>query len=200
MAKAMLDGKLMYPSEYVAAVEFGGKDVALTISGVELSELRMVDNTVTKKPVLHFSETPKKLVLNKTNANQIAELHGSEARKWVGKRITLFPTTCLAFGKTTDCIRVRPTVPRNKPRGDGQAQEQSPQGGEPETSDGSPPVPADEAQYLDLITGVNEAVSGCTPDLVRSIIADFEQRGVGISYCMVETEARMRVANRKGKR
>ena len=101
----------MFPSNYVAAVEFGGKDVSLTISKVEIEALKKTDGTTEKKPVLHFSETPKKLVLNKTNANTIAELHGSEARKWAGKRITLFPDRCMSFGKQTDCVRVRSKIP-----------------------------------------------------------------------------------------
>ncbi len=109
--KALLDGTLMFPSEYLAAVEFGGKDVTLTISNVELAELRMKDNSTQKKPILHFNGTAKKMVLNKTNSNQIAELHGAEARNWVGKRITLYPTTCQSFGKISDCIRVRNRVP-----------------------------------------------------------------------------------------
>ena len=123
MPKALLDGELMFPSEYLASVEFKGKDVTLTISDVDRADLRMKDNSTKKKPVLHFKETKKKFVLNVTNSNQIAELHGSEARKWIGKQITLYPTTCPSFGKIEPCIRVRPTVSKGKA---GQAQEQPP--------------------------------------------------------------------------
>ena len=38
MAKPMLDGKLLFPSDYLAAEEFGGKDVTLTIKGVKLDD------------------------------------------------------------------------------------------------------------------------------------------------------------------
>lgn len=110
MVKATLDGKLMFPSEFVAAVEFQGKDVTLTIANVELADLMMADRSTQKKPILRFKETPKKLVLNKTNSGAIAELHGTEARKWIGKRVTLYPTTCMAFGKKADCIRVRERI------------------------------------------------------------------------------------------
>lgn len=111
MAKALLDGELMFPSEYVSAPELKGRDVPVTIVKVERAELMVVGGA--KKPgiVVHFKESPKKFVLNKTNAGTIADMHGTEAKKWVGQRITLFPTTCKCKGKTVDCIRVRDTAP-----------------------------------------------------------------------------------------
>lgn len=114
MAKAMLGGELMFPSEYVAAAELKGQDRSATISKVERAELMVVGGA--KKPgvVVHFKETPKKLVLNKTNAATIADMHGSEAEKWVGKRVTLFPDTCKCKGKVVDCIRIRDVIPPAK--------------------------------------------------------------------------------------
>jgi len=116
MSKPTLGGKLMFPSEFVAAEEFNDKDVSLTIKSVKVDSLRTTDGSTEQKPVLYFNETPKKLVLNKTNATQIAQLHGAKAEKWVGKKVTLFPTTCAAFGQTVDCIRIRPTMPQSKPK------------------------------------------------------------------------------------
>ena len=118
MTKPMLDSKLLYPTEYLASEEFLGKDVTLTIKGISIDNLRMADGGVEQKPVLTFTKTDKKLVLNKTNATTIAELHCAEARDWVGKQITLFPTTCTAFGKNVDCIRIRPTVKQSQPADD----------------------------------------------------------------------------------
>ena len=107
MAKPMLDGTLMFPSEYLAAEEFGGRDVKLVIKDVKLDDLRMTDGGTERKPILTFTKTKKKLVLNKTNATTIAKLYGGEARNWVGKEITLYPTECNAFGQQVECIRVR---------------------------------------------------------------------------------------------
>jgi len=111
MARPMLDGKLMFPNEYLAAEEFGGKDVTLAIRNVKFDDLKLTDGATERKPIVFFEKTKKKFVLNKTNATTIAKLHGAEARGWAGKRITLYPTTCQAFGKTVDCIRVRDNVP-----------------------------------------------------------------------------------------
>ena len=114
MAKATLEGSLLFPSEFVQAVELKGQDRSATIAKVERAELPMVGGKKKPAPVIHFEETPKKLVLNKTNAGIIADLHGTVAEDWVGKRITLYPTTCKFGGKTVDCIRVRETVPPPK--------------------------------------------------------------------------------------
>ena len=116
MAKPMLDGKLMFPTQYLASEEFLEKDVTLTIKGVKIDNLQMSDGGTEDKPVVMFEKTDKKLVLNKTNATTIAKLYGSEARGWAGKAITLYPTECQAFGKTVDCIRIRSKAPKSTPK------------------------------------------------------------------------------------
>lgn len=110
-SKVTLGGELAFPSDYLAAVEFKGKDVTLTVSAVSKEPLQMMDGTTKKKLVIRFERTPKKLVCNKTNADSIAQLYGTKAEDWVGKRITFFPTRCLAFGDNVDCVRVRESKP-----------------------------------------------------------------------------------------
>lgn len=112
--------KLLFPSEYLNSADLHGKDAVLTIRRVLVQDLKTERGTE-KKPVVFFEETrvkaeqngskEKKLVLNRTNAETIAAMHGPEVDGWSGKRITLYPTQTDAFGKTVDCIRVRPTVP-----------------------------------------------------------------------------------------
>ena len=115
MPKATLDGKLMFPSAYLCATEFQGKDMTLTIAGVSRDELQLKGGAKKKGIVVTFEKTEKKLVLNATNSGTIAGMHGTEARKWIGKRITLFPTTC-PFGKAiVDCIRIRDRIPQAAP-------------------------------------------------------------------------------------
>lgn len=100
--------RLMYPSDFLAAADFRGKDVTLTIVSVSVDELPLAGSTKKeKRPVLRFKETKKKLVLNKTNAKSIAKAFGPMTATWTGKRPTFFPTTT-RFGKeTVECIRVR---------------------------------------------------------------------------------------------
>ena len=107
----MLDDELMHPSDYLSAPEFKGRDVTLTIESVGKSDLFLKGGKKKKKPVFTFKETPKKFVCNATCADSIAQMYGTQAREWIGKRITLYPTKT-TFGKdTVDCVRVREKVP-----------------------------------------------------------------------------------------
>jgi len=111
--------KILFPSLYLGAHDLGGKDATLTIRKVVVEELR-TERGSEKKPVLFFEETKtkaekagtpeKRLVLNRTNAKSIAEIHGPEVNDWAGKQITLFATKVDAFGKSVDALRVRPDV------------------------------------------------------------------------------------------
>lgn len=112
--------QLLFPNQYLAAADLRGRDVALTIEKVTLRDLQKKGGEKERKPVIHFvypdqRRDRKKLVLNKTNATTVAKLYGPRPSQWAGKKIVLFPTQCEAFGKTTDCLRVRPTAPNGKP-------------------------------------------------------------------------------------
>jgi hypothetical protein len=104
--------KLLYPRDYVGACDLDKGDRTVTIASVKIEELHSADRgkKAEKKPVLFFKDATKKLVLNKTNAAIIAELYGTNTDKWIGKPITLYATTCSSFGKTTECVRVRPVA------------------------------------------------------------------------------------------
>ncbi|HUK07778.1 MAG TPA: hypothetical protein VLX09_07935 [Stellaceae bacterium] len=67
-----------------------------------------------EKLVVAFSDHPKLLALNKTNAKTIEAITGSEeTNDWVGAQIVMFPTTTDYAGKRVACIRVR--APRTTP-------------------------------------------------------------------------------------
>jgi hypothetical protein len=100
--------ELMFPSKYLRAADFLGKTVTKTIKRVDSDKLKMQDGSSEKKYIVHFEDTEKMLVLNKTNAYKIADVLGEkDAMKWAGREISLYPTTCQCFGKTVDCIRVK---------------------------------------------------------------------------------------------
>lgn len=112
--------RLLFQDEYLAAPDLHDKDVTVTIARVQVETLTREDGKE-DRPVVHFEEMlrrPKKdqkrWVLNKTNAKAIAKLYGPETEGWRGKRITLFPSTCKAFGEVVECIRVRPKRPPEK--------------------------------------------------------------------------------------
>ncbi len=52
-------------------------------------------------------------------------------------------------------------------------------------------------QYTDLVAAVNDAVSGCTPGLVREVIADLETSDQDITESIVRTAVKMRMKNKE---
>lgn len=109
--------RLMFPTEFLAAPEFKGRDVTLTIASVNMDELPIAGRSDTeRRAVVRFKETKKKLVLNKTNAKTIAKLLGPLTVEWMGQRVTLYPTTTKFGRETVECIRVRDKAPaKGKP-------------------------------------------------------------------------------------
>lgn len=93
-----------FPSPYVQAHELQGRDVKVQIHSVTME---IVGNPPENLPVVHFANTKKSLVLNKTNGNTIAALHGDDTDLWNGKEVTLYATTTEFGGKIVPCIRVR---------------------------------------------------------------------------------------------
>lgn len=112
------DVRAMFEREFLGAWDLQGRDVTVEIESVRASELFIVSaNQKKKKPVVSFKGTPKKLVLNKTNMTVVANLYGFDTRQWVGRKITLYPTTARCGKETVDAIRIRPKVPQGPARG-----------------------------------------------------------------------------------
>ena len=107
--------KLMFPSEYLAAADFRGKDVTLTIKSVTVEDLPLAGTSdKERRPVVRFHESPKRFVMNKTNAKSIAKLHGNITSRWTGKRVSLYPTMTKFGRESVECIRVREQLPPAK--------------------------------------------------------------------------------------
>lgn len=94
-------------------------EVVVTITKVEQGEVRRrpkkgepKDAKQTKRaPILSFRGTNKRLVAIDTHCKEIARLYGKATEGWVGKRLTLYGSTCTLGRETVDCVRIRPTVP-----------------------------------------------------------------------------------------
>lgn len=81
---------------------------AFTIEAVTEQEIGAEGEDRKKKLVVSFAGSNKSLVLNRTNSESIAKLHGSETDGWKGKKIILFKSTVTTEGKFKGkpCIRV----------------------------------------------------------------------------------------------
>ncbi len=111
------DIRAYFEKAHLGAWDLQGRDVTVVIRAVSNPKLRTEGGGTQKKPVVFFEGTEKSLVLNKTNTATIVSLYGTKVGDWIGKRITLYPTTTKFGRETVDAIRIRPKKPSDKPRG-----------------------------------------------------------------------------------
>jgi len=107
--------ELLFPSRYLKAADLMGRDVTVTIARIEPRHTLESKRGKEKKPVVHMQGKDKMWILNVTNAKTIAKIYGNEVKSWLGKRVTIYPTTMAVGGETHECIRVRPTKPEYQP-------------------------------------------------------------------------------------
>jgi hypothetical protein len=94
-----------FPSRYLKADDIQ-RDTPVTIESVEMEEVGQGDDQESK-PVIHFKELEKGLVLNVTNSMVIEEMYGDETDEWRGRRIVLYATRVQFGKKMVMAIRVR---------------------------------------------------------------------------------------------
>lgn len=97
-----------FPSRYLRAADLQGKQAAVVMSHVTMETIG--DD---ERPVLYFKGKDKGLVLNKTNANTIADMFGDDTQDWRDGEILLFETSVEFQGKIMAGIRCR--IPPRKP-------------------------------------------------------------------------------------
>lgn len=98
-----------FPSQFLKASDLQGRQVTVAIDRAEYEKIG--DD---RKLILFFQGKQKGMVLNKTNANNIAALYGPDTDNWNGEEITLFEAMVDFQGKTVPAIRVR--APQRKPQ------------------------------------------------------------------------------------
>ena len=101
------------PGEYLGAYSLGGNDMVVTIKSAGAEVITGANGKKEQCLVLHFHENILNMVCNRTNAKTITKVLGTPyPEQWKGKKITLFPTTTKFGGEMMECIRVRPTAPK----------------------------------------------------------------------------------------
>ena len=101
--------------KYLAGDMIGQSTVTLTIVDVTMEDMNSGRGGKQTKPVVHFHERDKVMVLNKTNAAAIAKELGPETDMWRGGRVTLAAPVIDAFGQQRRSIRVTHVAPPNTP-------------------------------------------------------------------------------------
>lgn len=91
-----------FPSKYLKASDIE-QDVTVTMRDVQREDVG--DD---RKPVLYVEEFDKGIVLNKTNANNIAEVYGPNTDQWRGGQMTLATAMVDFQGRSTRALRLYP--------------------------------------------------------------------------------------------
>lgn len=99
-----------FPSKYLKSQDIGNHRPTVVISEVAIEEVG-IENDKSEKPVVYFEGKDKGLVLNKTNANTIAGMYGSDTDAWKGQSVTLCTAEVPYKGKMTLSIRVSSIKP-----------------------------------------------------------------------------------------
>lgn len=105
-----------FPSRYLKASDLRGP-VTLEIKDAPSEVLTGFDGQQQTKVVLYFTNTRKKLPLNRTNFFAVADATGQEdTSNRPGHKIELYPAETEMNGRTLPCIRVRtPAVRQARP-------------------------------------------------------------------------------------
>ncbi len=93
-----------FPSNWIKATDLNNRTIKVKIDKVVFEE---IGQNKDKKPVMYFEKVQKGLVLNKTNATEIAAKHGETMEDWTGKEIELFSMMVPFQGQNVPAIRVR---------------------------------------------------------------------------------------------
>lgn len=92
-------------SQYLSAKDIGNEILTLKIRNVAMEI--MSDENETEKMAISFEGFEKMLVLNKTNATELAETISDDTSEWIGKEIDLFVANVQYKGRREKGVRVR---------------------------------------------------------------------------------------------
>ena len=95
-------------ANYLGGWSFKDGDQVLTIKDALEQEVRTKDNGTETRLTVIFEETDLPLILNRTNADMIARVTGTNyTGDWIGKKIKVGSSKVRAFGDVWDAVRIR---------------------------------------------------------------------------------------------
>lgn len=111
MAETRTHWKTLINPEYI------GSYMVQTDTVIEIEKVvrELVTGTGGKKEecTVAYLKGTKPFILNRTNQKMITKLLKSPyIEDWAGNRITVYSTTTSVAGETTECLRVRPILPK----------------------------------------------------------------------------------------
>ncbi len=121
-----------FPSKYLKADDLQGREVTVSIDHVAMEKVGD-DN----KMALYFRGKQKGIILNKTNAMNIATAYGTDTNNWIGNPVILFPAWVDFQGKSVQAIRVRPGMAGGVATGGQQMRQPQPMPQQPQGGNGN---------------------------------------------------------------
>jgi hypothetical protein len=101
----------LFPSKYLKAEDIEDGEL-VTIGEITVEKVGQAQE---EKPVIHFAEHKKGVILNVTNAKAIAKLYGDEEDDWKGKKLTLMSIPSRTpSGEPTMSISMKPVAAPRK--------------------------------------------------------------------------------------
>jgi hypothetical protein len=97
----------VFPSKYLKPSDLKNGPEVGKINVAALEDLKDFSGAPAKKLVVYFQRKLKPLILNRTNWDSIADLHGDESDNWSNCEIELYAATVLMNGQEKDTIRIR---------------------------------------------------------------------------------------------
>lgn len=94
-----------------------GKDIVVTIKETKRDKVTGQSGKKEDCFVCYFVESDKPMILNRVNCKTIEKiLKSAYPVDWIGKKIQLGKDTVSAFGESVEALRVRPILPKDKPK------------------------------------------------------------------------------------
>lgn len=109
--------KKAFNKDYLGAHDIEeGKELLLTISHVDIKEVKNSSNTAEKRNVAYFTDgNVKPMILNVTACKQIAKFAKSKyIDDWINIDIQVFSKTVRAFGEDVEALRIKDYQPKAK--------------------------------------------------------------------------------------
>lgn len=102
-----MDYRTAFVSKYISAVEIAeGKTRTVKIAKVEVLPVEDENGNARPRLVVSIEGSDRAWIVNRTNAELIAAMFGSETTAWHGKRVVIARESVRFGGQTVDGIRV----------------------------------------------------------------------------------------------
>lgn len=104
--KALADISCLHPSKYLSCDDLKGRTITVKIASVDMEPVQMSDGSEEEKVIIRFEKARKDFIGGKTNDYSLAVLLSRRPLDWVGKRVTLMPSTTTFGREVRPCIRI----------------------------------------------------------------------------------------------